>query len=336
MRNNKRETWIDIARLLSMLFIIIGHVPCYEVSIRDYLTTFHVPIFFIISGYLYHPNKFNIELRKSFVALIIPYICLGLINCLYWSLFDIYVQNKSISICAKSYIQQFITMSVGLPMIGPLWFLIVLFLIRVIMVFLQKTKILLGICIFFVGISYLINIYFLDSLFYAPICIFLALPFFALGYIMQEKKLIYKILNLPIKPRLSITSLFFILSVTLFLYQGSSNISTHDYGENIVTFYICAICGTIFIISTASFLKIKKKKILICLQTANNGLPIMIGLQIILINCINHIIGIYAFHTSGALLISLTVMFITYPLTIASMKYFPAILGRRQITTTQS
>ena len=187
------------------------------------------------------------------------------------------------------------------------------------------------VCLACIGIAYLTNIYFQDSLLYAPICLFLALPFFIFGYAMQlSKDFVYKTLNMQTIQKLSATLIFFILSVTLFSYQGESNMSKHDYGNNIIAFYICAIFGIMYVIVFSSLFKVKNKKCLYHLQIANNGLPLMIGLQIILINAIKHIIGIYAFHIFGATILSMVIMVVTYPLTVISIKYFPIVLGKRQ------
>ena len=106
--------------------------------------------------------------------------------------------------------------------------------------------------------------------------------------------------------------------------------SMHDYGKNIVTFYICAIFGSLSIIFLSSLFQINNQTVLYCLQTANNGLPLMIGLQITLIHFIKMSIKVYAYHITGSIVLSLVIMAITYFLTLLSMKYFPIIIGKRQ------
>lgn len=332
MGRNTRETWIDIARLLCMLIIIIGHTPCYEKTILEYLTTFHVSIFFILSGYLYHPQKFGIEFKKSFVSLIIPYIILGIVNCIYWSFIDWHTDGLPMINQARTYTTQLLMTHIGLPMVGPLWFLIVLFLLRIGMVFFKSPKTLIPICVVCAFTAYFIEQNYHDFQLYAPTNIFLALPFFTCGYLMQstQKNWAHKALNAPKHTRLGLAILFLILSIVLFWYQGGNNMSMHDYGKNIVTFYICAIFGSLPIIFLSSLFQINNQTVLYCLQTANNGLPLMIGLQITLIHFIKMSIKVYAYHITGSIVLSLVIMAITYFLTLLSMKYFPIIIGKRQ------
>ena len=70
----KRIEYIDIAKGIGIILMIIGHMP----SINDYLNrfiySFHMPLFFIISGYFFK-HKDNKQCIKSILKrLIVPYI----------------------------------------------------------------------------------------------------------------------------------------------------------------------------------------------------------------------------------------------------------------------
>lgn len=326
-----RHIWIDIARLFSMLMIIVGHTPCYESKILAFITTFHVAIFFILSGYLYHPQTFKKEVFKSFQSLIIPYIILGMINCIYWGILYAYTNNTSINNNLLLFVYQLLTTSIGLPMIGPLWFLIVLFLLRISMTksYSYNTFLILTIIAFFS--AYYINVYFRDYLYFAPFDYFLALPFFVMGRILQKKEsIVKKAIAFTIKTRVIISLFLFILSIIVFLYQGGNNMSKHDYGTNIFTFYICAVCCSLAIFLLSTIIRSKSPDFPNILHTLNNGLPLMIGLQMMMIDLAKHITRIYAYHITGSLILSFSIILIIYPLTILSMKFFPSILGKRK------
>jgi fucose 4-O-acetylase-like acetyltransferase len=49
----QRETWADIAKAIGILGVVLGHagVP----SIAKYMYWFHMPFFFLISGYFFKP-----------------------------------------------------------------------------------------------------------------------------------------------------------------------------------------------------------------------------------------------------------------------------------------
>lgn len=73
---NKRVNDIDILKGMLILFVVIGHYPFIEPSLKQIIFWFHMPLFFVISGYLFKRRETNdiafykITNRKY----IIPYI----------------------------------------------------------------------------------------------------------------------------------------------------------------------------------------------------------------------------------------------------------------------
>ncbi|MCR4803786.1 MAG: acyltransferase family protein [Lachnospiraceae bacterium] len=82
----QRNTIMDVAKALAMLAVIIGHTK-YDDNVRMVLYTFHLPVFFIISGYFFNIKesfpRFFIKKTKAYV---IPYVSFALIILLfnYW------------------------------------------------------------------------------------------------------------------------------------------------------------------------------------------------------------------------------------------------------------
>lgn len=327
----KRKTWIDITRILSMFIIIIGHTPCYENTVLAYLTTFHVAVFFIISGYLYHPLSLGKELINSFKSLMIPYIILGITNIAYWSFIQTHTTGTPLPHNIMLYSVQLITTSIGLPMIGPLWFLVVLFLLRICFIKIRRGITISIFCILSILIALFINHQFETSAFYAPLNIFLAIPFFLMGYISQTyRQKNDQLLCISLSKRISIILILFCLSYIVFCFQGGNNMSKHDFGNNIITFYICAIIGSLWIIILSSIIAPQNNsKLHSWFIIANNGLPLMIGLQIMMIDIIKRICSIYAFHIIEASGIGLIIIIICIPLTMLCMRYCPWIIGRK-------
>ena len=52
MENTKRLEYLDVTKGFSILLIVLGHIYTKENVINAYMYSFHVPIFFIISGML--------------------------------------------------------------------------------------------------------------------------------------------------------------------------------------------------------------------------------------------------------------------------------------------
>ena len=55
--NNRRDD-IDYARGIAMLLIVIGHTPDLNSIVVKVLYSFHVPLFFIITGISFKPASF--------------------------------------------------------------------------------------------------------------------------------------------------------------------------------------------------------------------------------------------------------------------------------------
>ena len=73
MRENmsNRIEWLDIAKGLGIFSIVIGHnaVPHF---LHDWVYSFHVPLFFIISGYFYRARTWRDTLAKGWKQLLRP------------------------------------------------------------------------------------------------------------------------------------------------------------------------------------------------------------------------------------------------------------------------
>lgn len=57
---NKRVVWIDYAKAFAMLFVIIGHVETGN-SLTDWVYSFHMPLFFFLSGLTLKTNRGGAE-----------------------------------------------------------------------------------------------------------------------------------------------------------------------------------------------------------------------------------------------------------------------------------
>ncbi|KKB44101.1 acyltransferase family protein [Bacillus thermotolerans] len=77
---NKRETWLDIAKGIGILSVVISHGG--NPVAHQYLFWFHMPLFFIISGYLFRRldtyDAFIHWTKKRTIQLLVPYVSFGL------------------------------------------------------------------------------------------------------------------------------------------------------------------------------------------------------------------------------------------------------------------
>lgn len=146
---NKRIEYIDTAKGIAILLMIIGH--CYWINsiphLMSLIYSFHMPVFFVISGILLKPffqNNKN-ELFLSIRKLIIPYIITAIIICIICIIKEmkdgmpiysiIYINLKRI-IFANGF-NQGTELFATTPSIGPLWFLWAFFIAKTCFSFLK-------------------------------------------------------------------------------------------------------------------------------------------------------------------------------------------------------
>lgn len=75
-----RVEWLDILRGFMMYFVIYGHITEWDDAI-DYIYSFHMPVFFLISGITSRFSRETSTLRfiwKKFFGLVVPYFILNL------------------------------------------------------------------------------------------------------------------------------------------------------------------------------------------------------------------------------------------------------------------
>lgn len=71
----KRENWIDWSKAILIWLMVLGHAGLSGMP-REFVYAFHMPAFFIISGYLYKPHS-CLRTLKSFG---IPILFFSVIN----------------------------------------------------------------------------------------------------------------------------------------------------------------------------------------------------------------------------------------------------------------
>ena len=69
----KRIAYIDVAKGIGILLMILGHTMTSGWG-KDVIYSFHMPLFFIIGGYLYKEKSVSLSLKNHFRRLVIPYV----------------------------------------------------------------------------------------------------------------------------------------------------------------------------------------------------------------------------------------------------------------------
>jgi fucose 4-O-acetylase-like acetyltransferase len=73
----KREDWIDACKGIGIICVVAGHVLMQTELSREIarvIFLFHMPLFFMISGYTFKPEARSSFVRKRMYALLLPYL----------------------------------------------------------------------------------------------------------------------------------------------------------------------------------------------------------------------------------------------------------------------
>ena len=133
--NRTRLRWLDAARGLAMLLVMIGHTVPGNETVIGALYTFHLPLFFVISGYASRPvhdwRSFVRRHVRSFFRLIVPCVVLQMGLMVYLCLLEGNLSAGRLIGLEKRAILQLFWASAqsvsGRPALGIPWFMFALF-----------------------------------------------------------------------------------------------------------------------------------------------------------------------------------------------------------------
>ena len=139
MNTQNRDNAIDIAKGIGILLVIVGHtggLPA-DTYIHHFIYSFHMPLFFILGGFLFKPSNIVTHIRKDAKRLLLPYV---------FSVFLLILWFVILGIKYDNYGMVWRTLQTGLfgsgqyhaspiwgnyPTIGMIWFLLAMFWCRV-------------------------------------------------------------------------------------------------------------------------------------------------------------------------------------------------------------
>lgn len=130
-----RIEYIDLFRGIGIILMVMGHVGFGSFFDR-WIHIFHMPMFFIISGYFWKDHPFSTMLKKKARTLLIPYITFGLIHIIIH-----FIRIGNIDAHAFYLLLWENTAEGGVPIAGALWFLTAMFFSEVLFWCIQKINV---------------------------------------------------------------------------------------------------------------------------------------------------------------------------------------------------
>ncbi|MFR1755846.1 MAG: acyltransferase family protein [Thomasclavelia spiroformis] len=272
MKEIKRIIYIDYAKAFAIFLVVLGHTGGLNTTLRNVVYSFHLPLFFILSGMVFNEKKYEINYMDFIVrkikTLLIPYLKYSIYILVFY--FFVYMYLKELDF--KFFFHKFLGIFTCIRYTeysGFLWFIISLFTIQIIIIILNKIlkknkTVLLVSLILSSALICVIN----GTKINLPLYFDLSLAnlfFFSFGNYLRENNFLDKINTLCI-------FCIFFLAVTFNLKYCTYEIDIYfnEFG-NVILFLIAAISGSIFFIKLFILLeRIKKINFLILVGQNTN------------------------------------------------------------------
>ena len=314
-----RYVWIDWAKVICIWLM----VSCHAGQSGMFLNVsyqFHMPAFFIISGFLFHPRG----IKKEFMSFCIPILLYGFLYLIFSCFAEFssneFNYNRGYSLIV-SWMKSLLFRS-DVSWFQGYWFVATLLFIRLLMEcdYIRKKYYFIAIfCIVYCCIEPYANIsYFIMGL--KPYHLLSCFPFFALGMLIKEK-------NIEItQSSLEILLLELVCFFVLTLVQGRPDLGEYCYGAcNYVLFFVNAIIGSHILFNICNYLPQRS-----WIQTLSSGTLLILGIHSIiyrsLFRILNSFIVIDNFYLP--LFVGIITVIICYYLIKFLGKKYPLMLGK--------
>ena len=342
--SDSRINWMDWAKVMAIILVVFGHVPQEKGDfLVSYVCTFHMPLFFMLSGYLSkHIAGYRQIIKKQYNSLVIPYIFYNFVFYPYWLVRYIvdYQGNLTIGdMVAKPLLGMLffqIDTSFSSNLNGATWFLVALLVMRILQNVCYRfshPKKILVLTSFVMLLLCIVSEYYnmTDSLFVKG---FLrCYPFYVIGHFMRIESWLNRYV---IRNNFLSAMTYHGLGVMLYIYMSTKV-------ENIVIYvflyYFITLIASLAVIYTCRCFNNHTSDLLINLS---NGTVAIMGLHWMFIGSFNfaleRIMGVvnitYSWYVS--ILLSLVICILIYPFIFFSSKYFPLFLGKTKSLNNKS
>lgn len=312
MNKKERLFFLDSARGLGMLLVILGHILETDGPIPVLIYSFHIPLFFLISGILLaymqaEERSIRQTVLQGLKRLLIPYLFFELLFLLFYGIrnrFDFGGQNIFGGLVLN-------------PLNVPLWFLPTLFLAELTVILLVKADKKRRVLVTAGVLLYLIP-FFLDSggspvlsavLRYCTSVGFTVFGYVGSGFILGQT------------PSLLLPAVLLVPDVLLALLNGKTGIYKLTFG-NPVLFTICGITGSFLVLSALGHVRIR------VLEWIGKNTLVFLGLHIIALRIVQLIPGLNTDTLPGGLAALVLVCVLLTPATLFMNRFTPILAGK--------
>lgn len=258
--SQKRISYFDMAKGIGILLVLIGHSGFPSAALIQWISSFHMPLFFLLSGMLFAHTKTAEKktrpfLKKNACSILLPYASFSILSILAAAIleFDLFPE----------YLWNALLETLSFYGISVLWFLPVLFFSKTIFFFLVKkgkkqttvcfTLAILALTICgnelshrFFPISDTLPLLFIHYLTAVFLRTGIAVSFVAFGFFIYRPFAVY-MKNHSTANHLLLSAGFLLLNLLFGFKNGGVDLNQLVF-HNYLLYYLAAICGSMAVL----------------------------------------------------------------------------------------
>lgn len=256
-----RTKWIDVAKGIAIILVVLTHILIVG-KVPIYIYSFHMPIFFFLSGYLFTRARYETLglIKQKARTILLPYFAFSFITYAYWLLIERRFSGNGLD-PLQAFINIFLSQGTDkyLPYNPALWFLPCLFLVVVAFHLIDKYTLEKRLLIFsmlgcaFIG--YYAAMSLPNNIYWNLDVIPVALVFYGVGYLCQYNR---RFVQLTADDHdkgwfWTLVGLFIMVGFgyKIALSNGQVGMSSNHYG-NYLLFFTAAFLGIGAVVTVAS------------------------------------------------------------------------------------
>ncbi len=262
---SRRVEWIDALRGWGIFLVFLGHTTLINKDIDHYIFSFHMPLFFFVSGLFYKEAKESLGFRRFFFeklnARMVPYFLFGFLTYFVW-LLPILLRKYGVyhglhDIPENLFWKPVIGMFYGigdaewLPHNSIMWFLACTFVVEILFFLINivcKSRYYVGFALMlFALIGYLGSVYMAVRLPFSIDVALTAVVFYGIGFLMQDY-----LFNS--EPRIVVAILFCLFGLVLGFTNDRVDMNFNVYG-NPILFYASSFLSIFGYIGLAKYVR---------------------------------------------------------------------------------
>jgi len=250
--------FVNIAKTVGIVLVAVGHLTV-PVNGLLFINSFHMPLFFILSGYLLSCSKYNLQsfAKRKAQTLLIPYLFFAVVSFLFWYFAGQKLIERESGVNPVKYLYGILLAIPSKEYLGfniPIWFLPSLFCTEMIFFIYQKyiKRYTLIFCVFLFIVGTILKLYAGCRLPYGLDVGLFTILFLYSGYLLRKNNQIITYMQ-RLKPVLKYAGIIAsgLLTYWFALLNGSSGNHVSVYTlqfYNYPVFLCSAFSGIIFTI----------------------------------------------------------------------------------------